>query len=577
MRRSGRIRLTLFAVVAVALAVPAAAWAHAALLRTSPAATSVVNTSPAQLTLTYSEAVEPRFAIVSVSDAAGHQHAAGRPHRSPSNPDELVQRLDHLDQGWYLVFWRVISADGHPVRGAYTFAVGPNPGPAPQFVIPSISETAATPRLLVARWVVFLSLMSAVGLLLMRLVIARPIGRGKATPSLRATSIAFFVSAAIALVSIPVYVLTATAQFALRSVFDVSNLVPLARASAFGRGYLDVELTFFLFTVAGAIAIFVDRPERRERSIAELVALAGAIGAAAATLVIPGLAGHAGQTAPRGLSLALDWLHLTAGSIWIGGLIGLLVLWVALGSSSRTVALATVVPRFSRIAFLSVMVLIASGVWASVLHLPTLASLWQTSYGVAILVKVALLAGAMVLAAVNLSRTKPRLAAAAEQPEDARGAASLLRLLVSGEVILVVAAIFAAGVLSSLAPPAKALGAVGSASAHVGPGAVSQVVVMNGYTLRFTVDPNRAAAPNTVRVRITESGVPVRGADVTATFIMLDMEMGNVAYHLPEISPGLYGRSAPALVMVGHWGLSFDIRPPGASPFTVLLIDKATG
>jgi copper transport protein len=577
MSRRGRARLAILAAVALALAVPTSAWAHAALLKTSPAATSVVNTPPAQVKLTYSEAVEPRFAIVSVSDAAGHQHAAGRPYRSPTNPDELVQPIDHLDQGWYLVFWRVISADGHPVRGAYTFAVGPNPGPAPQFVIPSISETAATPRLLVERWIAFLSLMSAIGLLLMRLLIARPIGRGKAKPSLRATSIAFLVTAAVALVSIPIYVLTATSQFALRSVFDVSSLVPLARDSAFGRGYLDLELTFLLFTLAGAIAIFVDRPQRPHRSVAEILALTGALAAAAATLLIPGLSGHAGQTAPRGLSLALDWLHLSAGSIWIGGLVGLLVLWVSLGPERRTAALATVVPRFSRIAFASVMILIASGVWASVLHLPTLASLWQTSYGVAILVKAALLGCAMLLAAVNLSRTKPRLAAAAAQPALANDAASLLRLLVSGEVLLVVAAIFAAGVLSSLAPPAKALATVGSASAHVGPGAVSQLVVKNGYTLRFTVDPNRAAAPNTVSVRITKAGAPVRGADVTATFVMLDMQMGNVAYHLPETAPGLYARSAPALVMVGHWGLSFDIRPPGARPFTVLLIDKANG
>ena len=248
--------------------------------------------------------------------------------------------------------------------------------------------------------------------------------------------------------------------------------------------------------------------------------------------MIPGLSGHAGQTAPRGLSLALDWLHLAAGSIWIGGLIGLLVLWVSLGSERRTAALATVVPRFSRIAFVSVMVLIASGIWASVLHLPTLASLWQTSYGVAILVKVALLArrdGA------RGGEPGPDEATPRRRRRSARDlagdAASLLRLLVSGEVILVIAAIFAAGVLSSLAPPAKALATVGSASAHVGPGAVSQVVVKNGYTLRFTVDPNRAAAPNTVRVRVTKAGVPVRGADVTATFVMLDMEMGQVAYH----------------------------------------------
>jgi copper transport protein len=488
-----------------------------------------------------------------------------------------VQPLDHLDEGWYLVFWRVISADGHPVRGAFTFAVGPNPGPAPQFVIPSISETAATPRLLIARWVVFLSVMAAIGLLLMRLVIARPSGGRDLKSSLRPTSIAFLVAAVVALVSTPIYVLAATAQFALRSMFDLSNLLPLVRASAFGRGYVDLEIALALFTVAGAIAIFVDRPQRRERSIAELLALIGTALAAGAVLVVPALSGHAAQTPPRGLSVALDWLHLAAGSIWIGGLIGLLVIWATLGNERRLEGLAIVVPRFSRVAFVSVMLLIASGIWASVLHLPTLSSLWQTSYGKTILVKAALLAAAMLLAAVNLSRTKPRLSAVEAQPEAATGAAKLLRVLVSGEVLLVATAIFAAAILSSLPPPAKALATVGTASGHVGPGAVSRDVDRNGYNLHFTVDPNRAAGPNTIRVRITREGKPVRGADVTASFIMLDMEMGTLAYHLPETAPGVYGRSAPALVMVGHWGLSFDIRPSDSDPFTVLLIDKANG
>ena len=577
MRLRGRTRLAALAAVAVTLLAPSSAWAHAALLRTSPVASRIVNTPPAQLTLTYSEAVEPRFAIVSVTDAAGHQHTAGRPHRSPSDPDELVQALGHLDEGWYLVFWRVISVDGHPVRGAFTFAVGPNAGPAPQFVIPSISETATTPRLLTARWIVFLSVMAAIGLLLMRLVIARPLLRRLPKTSLRATSIAFFVAAAIALVGTPIYVLVATAQFALRSMFDLSSLLPLVRASAFGRGYLDLELALALFTAAGSIAIFVDRPQRQQRSIAEMLALIGTLLATAAVLVIPSLSGHAAQTSPRGLAVALDWLHLVAGSIWIGGLMGLLVIWATLGTDHRLKGLAIVVPRFSRVAFISVMLLIASGVWASVLHLPTLASLWQTSYGVTILVKVALLAGAMLLAAVNLARTTPRLVAAATRPDAAAGAAKLLRALVSGEAILVAAAIFAAAVLSSLPPPAKALATVGTASAHVGPGSVSRTVEKNGYSLQFNVDPNKAAAPNTIRVRITRDGKAARHADVTATFIMLDMEMSPVAYHLPETAPGSYGRSAPALVMVGHWGLSFDIEPRGAAPFTVLLIDKANG
>ena len=53
--------------------------------------------------------------------------------------------------------------------------------------------------------------------------------------------------------------------------------------------------------------------------------------------------------------------------------------------------------------------------------------------------------------------------------------------------------------------------------------------------------------------------------------------IGQLAYHLAEARPGRYTRSAPALVMVGHWGLSFDIRPPRGTPFTILLVDKAVG
>src|SRR5207247_234342 len=103
-----------------------------------------------------------------------------------------------------------------------------------------------------------------------------------------------------------------------------------------------------------------DRPERGQRSVAALLASTGALSAAAAMLVVPGLGGHAAQTSPRGLSLGLDWLHLAAGSIWLGGLVGLLVLWASLDARNRVAALAICVPRFSTVAFVSVMVLIGS-------------------------------------------------------------------------------------------------------------------------------------------------------------------------------------------------------------------------
>ena len=101
--------------------------------------------------------------------------------------------------------------------------------------------------------------------------------------------------------------------------------------------------------MAGWIAIWVDRPERERRSIAEIVATAGALLAAAAVLVMPGASGHAGQTSPAGLSLLVDWLHLVSGSLWIGGLIGLLVLAAALPAARRVAGLAVAAVLFAQV------------------------------------------------------------------------------------------------------------------------------------------------------------------------------------------------------------------------------------
>jgi copper transport protein len=575
---SPRLRTTLVLLAAAgALVLPAAAWAHAGLVRTVPRANVVLNRSPPIVRLTYTEAVEPRFAAISVTNAAGRQQTAGSPRRSAADPKTLVVPLKRIGEGWYLVYWRVVSVDGHPVRGAFTFAVGPNPGPQPQFVIPSISETAATPRLIAARSVVFVAIMAAIGLFVLRIATARPVVQRVPESRLRPLDIAFGVASLLALVATPIYLVMATAQFALRSAFDLGALFPLLRASAFGRGLVHLEIVFALFVLAAALAMWIDRPDRERRSIAEILALTGSLAAAAAVLVVPGLSGHAAQTSPRGAMLLFDWLHLSAGSIWVGGLIGLLVLWRSFPVTRRTAGLVVCVPRFSNTAFVSVLVLIGSGIGASLVHLPTFASLWQTSYGQTLLVKIGLLSAALLLAAGNLLRTRPRLLAYRERPDLAPGAASLLRRLVAGETLLVVSAVVAAAVLSSLPPPSKALARVGSASARVGPGPVAEVVNKNGYRVELHVSPNRAAAQNDFSLRITRGGKPVTGAEVVIGATMLDMEMGTQSYALTETSPGVYSHSAPALVMVGHWGLAFNVTPKNGAPFSVLLVDRANG
>ncbi len=571
------VAVPLVAVVA-ALALPSGASAHAYLVKTVPAASVVLPRPPPNIQLTYDEAVEPRFALISVTNAAGRQETTGPVHRSPANPATLVVPVRHgLPQGWYLIYWRAISVDGHPVSGAFTYAVGPNPGPAPQFRVPNISATATTPQLLIARWVMFLAVMGSIGLLAFRLLIARPMVTRARGTSLRALSVAFVVVSVVGLIAIPAYLDFSTANDSLRSAFDLSALVPLFRVTAFGRAIVDLEICFALFCVAGWVALWVDHPERKHRSIAELAALCGAVLAAAAVLIVPGAAGHAAQTSPRGLTLALDWLHLGTGSIWLGGLIGLLVLWATVGAGQRVAALSVVVPRFSNVALVSVLLLGATGIGEAIIHMPAVNALWETGFGQTILVKTGLLGAAMLIASGNLLRAKPRLVAARGRPALGDPAASLLRRLVSGEVAVVAGAVFAAALLSSLAPPPPAFALENSALARVGPGRVAETLHRAGYELQVLVTPNKAAAPDSFEVRIIKGGKPVRGANVTLTFNHLEMEMPQQEYQLKETQPGLYTRAAPALVMVGKWGLSFQITPRTGPPVTALIVDQADG
>ena len=85
--------------------------------------------------------------------------------------------------------------------------------------------------------------------------------------------------------------------------------------------------------------------------------------------------------------------------------------------------------------------------------------------------------------------------------------------------------VFAAAVLSSLAPPPPAFALQNSALAKVGPGRVAQTVNRAGYQLQVLVSPNKAAAPDSFALRITKGGQPVRGANVTLTFNHLEMQM----------------------------------------------------
>ena len=101
MSRRGRIVAAAAAVICAGVVLPSLASAHAYLIKTVPAASGVLDAPPPNVQLTYDEAVEPRFAIISVTSAAGRQETTGPVRRSRAGLDTLVVPLrPGLPHGW---------------------------------------------------------------------------------------------------------------------------------------------------------------------------------------------------------------------------------------------------------------------------------------------------------------------------------------------------------------------------------------------------------------------------------------------------------------------------------------------
>jgi putative copper export protein len=183
-------------------------------------------------------------------------------------------------------------------------------------------------------------------------------------------------------------------------------------------------------------------------------AVPGVLGA-----VLLSWSGHAASGTDATLGVAIDVLHGWATAAWLGGLVMLLALGLPLlgrmAEGPRLALGAGIVVRFSSVAVAAVVLLVVTGVYRALAELPSLASLWTTSYGVALLVKLIVFAVMLVLAAWNRLVLHPRLERAAlglgsAAPGDGIGA---LRTSVRAEVALGAVVMLAVAVLVGLVPP----------------------------------------------------------------------------------------------------------------------------
>lgn len=113
------------AAVAVFTLLPVTGFAHARLDHASPAVGSTVTQAPAEVSLWFTEALEPKFSTIEVRDAQGRLVQSGSATLARDNTAQLRVPLKALAPGTYKVIWRVLSVDTHRTQGNFTFRVGP--------------------------------------------------------------------------------------------------------------------------------------------------------------------------------------------------------------------------------------------------------------------------------------------------------------------------------------------------------------------------------------------------------------------------------------------------------------------
>lgn len=548
-----RAALRLLAVAALAagvwLAGPAPpALAHAGLTSSHPASGSSVQKSPTRIVVTFAEDPDPALSLVRLLDADGTTVPGVSAVKAvPGKPLELQVSLSQaLGRGVYTVNWRSVSAvDGHVQNGAFAFGVGVTPAPG---------STQAVDLLNASPW---MSALGAIGRWLLYAGLAVFVGAASTCLLVFAGRLPAGGARLLRLALLVAVVGFCAMVWAERSLSGAPSLLPLFQTR---HGQLLLALGVAIVFCAAAVAAVDLWPARWS------LAVLGATGAAAMLAHV--IAGHA--SAPSSLrpgNIAVQWVHLVAIGVWVGGLA-----WILLGirGSARSERGAAV-RAFSRVATVTLVVMLATGAARGVAEVGSLSGLFDTGYGRTLTVKVGFVIVLVALGALNHFRWVPAL-------EKNEGATRSFRMNSGGELAVAAVVLAATAMLSGLAPPVSAV-------AKATPPAE---VTVNGNDYGTTVRVQLTVAPGTVgansylaRVEGYDSGEPPASVRAVQLAFSLPAQPSVAAstQELTRAADGTWRGKGLQLSVVGRWAvdalieeaaggvtvpLKVEIGPPGA-------------
>jgi copper transport protein len=418
-----------------ALAAPSAAGAHAFLVGATPTWGGEVGKTPHEIRLVFSENVVPQYARVTVAGPRGEDRG-GR----PSVAGHVIEVPVRAGEGGsYTVRWRMVASDdGHATEGVYSFGVRVKPvAPAPVKGL----DVPVAPQVLA--WLQFVGVVLAGGMLVFRALVLAPSRRALGEAGTREARVTTVVAAAGAVVALHAGLLGFLVGAYPIVGGGLSGLINTEIEPIRAGTHLGQAWTLTTFAWLGLLMLLVASwvsPRRRE----QLLAGAGLLG----LLIAFGLS-WASHPASRGtLALLADYAHLVAAALWVGGVIAITIMVAkarSLPRSTRDAIARRSVLRFSKLALPTVVAVGLFGIYLAVRELPSPSALFSTGYGVVLLVKTAIVLGALALGAYHRRFVIPRIASGAP--------AASIRSTIVFEMGLLLVALALAATLSQTAPP----------------------------------------------------------------------------------------------------------------------------
>lgn len=580
------VLVTFLASVAMMLAAPAPASAHAVLVDTSPGNWQVLDDSPDRISLRFNEPVDVNLAEIKLISPRG-EVVTGLPR--PVHPEGqgdviAVDIPTDLVNGTHTVSYRVTSADAHPAAGAFTFSVRQIGGTAgTESLTESDTDVPVAVIYGATRWFGFAGLAALIGTAFF-IVACWQGGAARA-----GTRTLFWGGWGLLMISTVLNLLTYGPYVAGRSL---GGIVDPSLLGSTLTSRLGVILLLRL-VMLGAIAVAVRTVLRRGMlagTRAEAAALEEAVhgparpwmkgavlGSGLLLALTWGLVNHSVSGQWVALTVAVDAVHLVAMGVWFGGLAALL--GVLLRSGDVT-AMRVAIPLFSRIALLCVGTLVVTGIYQAWRQVGTPSALFGTAYGTVLLAKlagVAVLIGSGVLARRWVRRqylftissvTDKRRARRAPQSGDVRR----FRRLVGAEVAVAAVVL---GVTASLVSvePARAeadRAAASEAATRSGPITVAVPFEAGGRgRVAVSIAPGKIGKNEIHIVILDDAGAPLEVPEVRAELSLRTRSVGPIPVALTYLGAAHYAAADASLPMSGTWELAVTVRTSDVDQDTV--------